>query len=167
MNLRCASSDNEQLENYLRSHADDSCKLLGVPLGTPLRVEIADAGAPIETRRGDREATLRIGSDDAQRVMAYTRSCNWANGIVLVPTLTRLVLAGAFDGLKAGEPRAMHAFAAGHKADPTRNLGLLWGTLNLLALAGWVTLSSDRSSRAWPMRRRCCSTCMRCAIVGA
>ncbi|MDN7671467.1 hypothetical protein QZM22_02755 [Burkholderia oklahomensis] len=132
----------EQLENYLRSHADDSCKLLGVPAGTPLRVEIADTGAPIETRRDDGAATLRIGEEDAQRVMAYTRSCNWANGIVLVPTLTRLVLAGAFDGLKAGEPRAMRAFAAGHKADPTLNLGLLWGALNLLGLAGWVTLSS-------------------------
>ncbi|CAK0594163.1 beta-ketoacyl synthase [Burkholderia pseudomallei] len=131
-----------QLENYLRSHADDSCKLLGVPLGMPLCVEIVDAGAPIETRRDERGATLRIGADDAQRVMAYTRSCNWANGIVLVPTLTRLVLAGAFDGLKVGEPRAMRAFAATRKADPTRNLGLLWGALNLLGLAGWVTLGS-------------------------
>ncbi|MGC6693543.1 hypothetical protein ACPYIY_34810, partial [Burkholderia pseudomallei] len=113
-----------------------------VPLGMPLRVEIVDAGAPIETGRDERGATLRIGPDDAQRVIAYTRSCNWANGIVLVPTLTRLVLAGSFDGLKAGEPRAMRAFAATRKADPTRNLGLLWGALNLLGFAGWVTLGS-------------------------
>lgn len=136
-----ASSLTEQLENYLHSHVDEICAVMGVPAGTRLRVRIRGAATPIETRLDVDEATLEIGEDDAQRVMACIRSCNWGNGIVLVPTLARPVLAGAFAGLQPGQPRTLLSLAKSRKTDPTRNLGLLWGALNLLALCGWVTLS--------------------------
>ncbi len=132
----------QQLENYLHSHAEDCCKLLGWPAGTSLCVEITGPDIPINTHYNSNRGRLRIGEDDGQRVLAYARSCNWANGIVLIPTLTQLCMAGAFTGLQAGQPRSMLSLATAHKIDPTRNLGLLWGALNLLSLAGWVTLSS-------------------------
>lgn len=129
-----------QLEHYLDAYPDETRTLLGLPAGAAIGVEVLDEELPVRLEQHTHAATLRIGRHDAQRVMAYTRSCNWANGIVLVPTLARLVFAGAFDGLRAGAPRAMRAFAASRQPDPTRNLGILWGAFNLLSLAGWLTL---------------------------
>ncbi|WP_431209071.1 hypothetical protein [Burkholderia cepacia] len=129
-----------QLEHYLDAYPDETRTLLGLPAGAAIGVEVLDEELPVRLEHHTHAATLRIGRHDAQRVMAYTRSCNWANGIVLVPTLARLVFAGAFDGLRAGAPRAMRAFAASRQPDPTRNLGILWGAFNLLSLAGWLTL---------------------------
>ncbi|TDA47805.1 hypothetical protein [Burkholderia pyrrocinia] len=131
-----------QLEHYLYAHPDDTCALLGLPAGTPIGIEVLDKESPVKLRRNEHTATLRIGQRDAQRVMAYTRSFNWANGIVLIPTLTRLVFAGAFRGLQAGMPRSMRSLALVRQPNPTRNLGVIWGALNLLSLAGWITLSS-------------------------
>ncbi|MEN2473824.1 class I SAM-dependent methyltransferase [Burkholderia sp. GS2Y] len=129
-----------QLEHYLHAYPDETRTLLGLSAGTAIGVEVLDMELPVKLEQHTHAATLRIGRHDAQRVMAYTRSCNWANGIVLVPTLARLVFAGAFRGLRAGAPRAMRAFAESRQPDPTRNLGVLWGALNLLSLAGWLTL---------------------------
>ncbi|KVL56610.1 hypothetical protein WT01_23365 [Burkholderia cepacia] len=129
-----------QLEHYLDAYPDETRTLLGLPAGAAIGVEVLDEELPVRLEQHTHAATLRIGRHDAQRVMAYTRSCNWANGIVLVPTLARLVFAGAFDGLRAGAPRAMRAFAASRQPDPARNLGILWGAFNLLSLAGWLTL---------------------------
>ncbi|KIP17707.1 hypothetical protein WI80_21990 [Burkholderia ubonensis] len=129
-----------QLEHYLDAYPNEARALLGLSAGTAIGVEVLDKALPIRLEQHTHAATLRIGRRDAQRVMAYTRSCNWANGIVLVPTLARLVFAGAFRGLRAGTPRAMRAFAMSRQSDPTRNLGVLWGALNLLSLAGWLTL---------------------------
>ncbi|KVK78401.1 hypothetical protein WS90_20085 [Burkholderia cepacia] len=129
-----------QLEHYLDAYPDETRTLLGLPAGAAIGVEVLDEELPVRLEQHTHAATLRIGRHDAQRVMAYTRSCNWANGIVLVPTLARLVFACAFDGLRAGAPRAMRAFAASRQPDPTRNLGILWGAFNLLSLAGWLTL---------------------------
>ncbi|MGE8575196.1 MAG: hypothetical protein ACN6QT_08860, partial [Burkholderia contaminans] len=129
-----------QLEHYLDAYPDETRTLLGLSAGTPIGVEVLDMELPVKLEQHTHAATLRIGRHDAQRVMAYTRSCNWANGIVLVPTLARLVFAGAFRGLRAGAPRSMRAFATSRQPDPTRNLGILWGALNLLSLAGWLTL---------------------------
>ncbi|KVV55378.1 hypothetical protein WT27_25970 [Burkholderia territorii] len=129
-----------QLEHYLAAYPDETCTLLGLPAGTTIGVEVLDEELPVRLEQHTQAATLRIGRHDAQRVMAYTRSCNWANGIVLVPTLVRLVCAGAFRGLRAGTPRAMRAFAMARQPDPTRNLGVMWGAFNLLSLAGWLTL---------------------------
>ncbi|MBR8348011.1 class I SAM-dependent methyltransferase [Burkholderia ambifaria] len=129
-----------QLEHYLDAYPDETRTLLGLSAGTTIGVEVLDMELPVKLEQHTHAATLRIGRHDAQRVMAYTRSCNWANGIVLVPTLARLVFAGAFRGLRAGAPRAMRAFAKSRQPDPTRNLGVLWGALNLLSLAGWLTL---------------------------
>ncbi|KVN65216.1 hypothetical protein [Burkholderia stagnalis] len=129
-----------QLEHYLDAYPDETRTLLGLSAGTAIGVEVLDMELPVRLEQHTHAATLRIGRHDAQRVMAYTRSCNWANGIVLVPTLVRLVCAGAFRGLRAGTPRAMRAFATARLPDPTRNLGVMWGAFNLLSLAGWLTL---------------------------
>ncbi|WP_240674570.1 class I SAM-dependent methyltransferase [Burkholderia stabilis] len=131
-----------QLERYLDAHPDETRQLLDLSVGTTLGVEVRDMETPIRLWRDVTTATLRIGWRDAQRVMAYTRSCNWANGIVLVPTLARLVFAGAFRGLTAGTPRSMRSMVLVRQPHPTRNLGVMWGALNLLSLAGWLTLSS-------------------------
>lgn len=131
----------QQITHYLNAHPDETRKLLGVPANATLGVEVLDKESPVRLQQDVHVATLRIGQRDAQRVMAYTRSCNWANGIVLVPTLVRLVFAGAFRGLKAGTPRAMRSLVLVRQPDPTRNLGVMWGALNLLSLAGWLTIS--------------------------
>ncbi|PXX21686.1 MULTISPECIES: hypothetical protein [Burkholderia] len=131
-----------QLERYLDAHPDETRQLLGLSVGTTLGVEVRDMETPVRLRRDLTPVTLSIGARDAQRVMAYTRSCNWANGIVLVPTLVRLVFAGAFRGLTAGMPRSMRSMELVRQPHPTRNLGVMWGALNLLSLAGWLTLSS-------------------------
>jgi len=131
-----------QIERYLDAHPDETRQLLGLSVGTTLGVKVLDMEMPIRLSHDVTTATLSIGRRDAQRVMAYTRSCNWANGIVLVPTLTRLVFAGAFRGLTAGMPRSMRSMVLVRQPHPTRNLGVMWGALNLLSLAGWLTLSS-------------------------
>ncbi|KVC71779.1 hypothetical protein [Burkholderia ubonensis] len=130
-----------QLEHYLDTHPDETCTLLGLPAGTAIGIEVVNKELPIKLRQDTQSATLRIGERDAQRVIAYTRSCNWASGIALVPTLARLVCAGAFSGLQAGIPRAIRSLVMVRQPDPARNLGVAWGALNLLGLAGWVTLS--------------------------
>lgn len=137
-----------QLEQYLHSLDDASRDLLGLPSAAHLNVTVHRTARPIEVEAVGGEARLHIDEESAQRVMAYTRSCNWANGVVLVPTLTRLVLAGAFTGLAPDESRRLFDFAIQRKPDPQLNLGLLWGAFNLLALAGWVLLDGgDENAR--------------------
>jgi len=131
----------QQLEHYLAAHPDETRKLLGLSTDTTLGVEVLQTESPVRIQWNFNRATLHIGQRDAQRVMAYTRSCNWANGIVLVPTLVRLVLAGTFRGLSAGMPRAIRSLILIRQPHPTRNLGVMWGALNLLSLAGWLRLS--------------------------
>ncbi|MGY4730727.1 AprA-related methyltransferase [Burkholderia pyrrocinia] len=133
----------QQLERYLDAHPDETRQLLGLSVGMPLAVKVHSTDSPVELQPGVNMATLRIGERDAQRVMAYTRSCNWANGIVLVPTLVRLVFAGAFRGLKAGTVRAMRSLVLIRQPHPTRNLGVMWGALNLLSLAGWLNINGS------------------------
>jgi hypothetical protein len=138
----------KQLEQYLHSLDDASCQRLGLPPAGKLAVTIRRTAGPIEVESAGEQARLLIDEDSAQRVIAYTKSCNWANGVVLVPTLARLVLAGAFDGLRLNESRELRECATRRKADPRPNLGLLWGAFNLLALAGWVTLDGgDEDAR--------------------
>ncbi|KVG79453.1 hypothetical protein WJ36_20085 [Burkholderia ubonensis] len=132
-----------QLEQYLGTHLDETCALLGLPAGTTIGVKVRDLESPIRIQHDTRTATLRISQRDAQRIMAYTRSCNWANGIVLMPTLVRLVFAGAFRGLDAGMSRSIRSLVMVRQPKPTRNLGMVWGALNLLSLAGWVTISGS------------------------
>ena len=131
----------QQLEHYLAARPDETRKLLGLSTDTTLGVEVLETESPVRIQWDFNRAMLHIGQLDGQRVMAYTRSCNWANGIVLVPTLVRLVLAGTFRGLSAGKPRAMRSLILIRQPHPTRNLGVMWGALNLLSLAGWLRLS--------------------------
>ncbi|MGU7816813.1 AprA-related methyltransferase [Burkholderia sp. AW49-1] len=133
----------QQLECYLEAQPEETRKLLGLSANTPLGVEVLKMESPVRIQRDIDMATLRIGQRDAQRIMARTRSCNWANGIVLVPTLVRLAFAGAFRGLRAGTPRSMRSLVLIRQPHPTRNLGVMWGALNLLSLAGWLNLSGS------------------------
>lgn len=129
-----------RLSRYIDSHGDDACQVLGLPAGTPIGIAVDADDADIALERGERAATLRLSAEQADRVLAYGRSFGWANGVVVVPTLATLVAAGAFDGLAAGEERAMLEFARSRKADPEPNLGTLWGALNLIALQGWLRI---------------------------
>lgn len=133
----------QQIERYLDAHPAETRMLLGLAADTTLGVEVLQMESPVRIQQDLSMATLRIGQRDAQRVMARTRSCNWANGVVLVPTLVRLVFAGAFRGLKAGTPRAMRSLVLIRQPHPTRNLGVMWGALNLLGLAGWLDLNGS------------------------
>ncbi|TDA48985.1 class I SAM-dependent methyltransferase [Burkholderia pyrrocinia] len=141
--ISCPNVLAKQLEYYLDAHPDETRQLLGLSVGMPLAVKVDSMESSVELQPGVNMATLRIGERDAQRVMAYTRSCNWANGIVLVPTLVRLVFAGAFRGLKAGTVRAMRSIVLIRQPHPTRNLGVMWGALNLLSLAGWLNIKGS------------------------
>ncbi|MBB5017611.1 SAM-dependent methyltransferase [Chitinivorax tropicus] len=134
------ASLSQQLTDYLCSHPTDTYRALGIPPTAGLTVEVTESACPITHHEQDGLTCIRIGLEDARRVLAYTHACGWANGVVLIPTLTKLVAAGAFADLKAGEPRGMLAFARQRSSDPTPNLGMLWGALNLIALTGWLIL---------------------------
>lgn len=138
----------EQLTAYIESHRDDACQVLGLPAGTPIRANVDDTVAEISLDIAASHATLLLTTEDADKVLAYSRSFGWANGVVVVPTLVKLVTAGAFDDLPPGQERAMLDVALKHKADPEKNLGTLWGAFNLIALQGWLQIEgADRTMR--------------------
>jgi hypothetical protein len=137
-----------QLARYFDSHRDDTCQVLGLPPGTPLSVDIDPLAERIGLDLAPGRATLRLSAEDAGKVLAYGRCFGWANGVVVVPTLVKLVTAGAFDGMAAGQERSMLVFARTRQADPEKNLGLLWGAFNLVALQGWLRMEgADRGMR--------------------
>ena len=137
-----------RLQVYIDSHRDDACQVLGLPAGTPIRVSVEAQAAQISHDLAEDGATLRLSAEEAEKVLAYGRGFGWANGVVVVPTLVKLVTAGAFDGLAPGQERAMLEFALSHKADPEKNLGTLWGAFNMIALQGWLRIDgADRGMR--------------------
>lgn len=137
-----------QFAAYIDSHRDDACQVLGLPAGTPIRVNLDPANNDISVDLAPTHATLNLSAEAADKVLAYGRGFGWANGVVVIPTLVKLITAGAFDALAPGEDRAMLAFAQRHKADPEKNLGTLWGAFNLIALQGWLQIEgADRGMR--------------------
>nr|WP_229425341.1 hypothetical protein [Massilia sp. Se16.2.3] len=108
-----------QLNAYLHSHGAEARALLGLPATSGLRVELDEGAGPIACVQADGDASLRMQSADALKILAYSHSFQWANGIVIVPTLTKLVESGAFRDLAPGETRSMLAFARSQKADPS------------------------------------------------
>ncbi|WP_155629531.1 hypothetical protein [Burkholderia territorii] len=75
--------------------------------------------------------------------MAYIQSSYWANGIVLVPTLTRLVFAGMFSSLSSGQSRALQTFSPMRRPNRALIFGQLCAPLNLLGAAGWFAISGS------------------------
>lgn len=137
-----------QLNSYVQSHAHDAAAILGLQAGMPVGVHIDEAAAQVRVQAGAGNALVMMNHADACRVLAYSHTFQWSSGIVLVPTLAKLVESGAFRGQAAHEERSLLDFARSHKADPEKNLGTLWGAFNLLALQGWVRLSGrDRDTR--------------------
>lgn len=137
-----------QLNAYVHAHGAQARALLGLPAAAALQVELDERAARIACVQDESGAALRMHPGDALKVLAYSHSFQWANGVVIVPTLTKLVESGAFRELAPGESRAMLDFARSQKADPERNLGTLWGAFNLLALQGWVRCEGgDRTMR--------------------
>lgn len=137
-----------QLNAYVQSHSAEARTILELSGDLGLNVELDEGIGQVafsQTRDG---GSVRMNNGDALKVLAYSHSFQWANGVVIIPTLTKLVETGAFRGLAQGETRAMLEFARSHKADPEKNLGTLWGAFNLLALQGWVKVEGgDRAMR--------------------
>ncbi len=161
--MRLPSNDDQlqlELDAYVASNPDHSCRILGLPPGTSIRVRIDPAATAIRLERRDSEALLHLPRRDARQILAYSLGFTWANGVVLIPTLIELVVSGAFAQADGGREVAVLDFARQHLDDPEPNLGLIWGALNLLALQGWVHLrGSDRDARysltsigAWVVR---------------
>jgi hypothetical protein len=137
-----------QLNAYVQSHAAQARTILDLPDTLRLAVELDEGIGQVACGQSADGASVRMNKGDALKVMAYSHSFQWANGVVIIPTLTKLVESGAFLGLAPGATRAMLAFAMTHKDDPEKNLGTLWGAFNLLALQGWVKVDGgDRDMR--------------------
>ena len=137
-----------QLTSYVHSHGAEARAILQLPASSALHIEIDEGIGQVACTQGEDGASVRMNHGEALKVLAYSHSFQWANGVVIVPTLTKLVERGAFRDLAPGQTRAMLAFAQSHKADPEKNLGTLWGAFNLLALQGWVRVEGgDRDMR--------------------
>jgi hypothetical protein len=137
-----------QLNSYVQSHGAQARTILDLAADSSLDVELDEGIGQVACSRSDLGASVRMNKGDALKVLAYSHSFQWANGVVIIPTLTKLVESGAFAGLQPGATRAMLTFARNHKIDPEKNLGTLWGAFNLLALQGWVRVEGgDRDMR--------------------
>lgn len=161
--MRLPSNDDQlqqELNAYVNSDLERSCRILGLPPGTSIRLRVDSDGNAIRQEYQGAEVLLHVPQRDARQILAYSLSFTWASGVVLIPTLIELVSSGAFEQASEGREAGVLEFVRQHQPTPEPNLGLAWGALNLLALQGWVHLrGGDRNARyaltpvgAWVVR---------------
>jgi hypothetical protein len=145
----------EAFSHYILPHAGDVVESVGASAAPSFSIRLAPDGAPLQPSSGAPGMTLPASS--ARTLLAAGLLRQFANGLLLVPTLHVLARRGVFALFGAREaPREVALLDVARRVMPSgheRTLGNLAGALRMLALQHWLTLEgSDEQVRYTPTR---------------
>ena len=160
--LNCTELDDQVIKDYsdfINSHKLEHYQSIksyyGVEYLNAIEVyEDIDTSMSIGAYDIPRSGTLKVSIEDVYKVLATAKSFEWANGMAVIPTFYSLFKKGFLDfqyyADSSLESIAKTLIGSSYK----KNMGVLWGAINQLGLAGWIVTEGRDEQTLYSLTKR-------------